>query len=316
MRRAGRLPIIAGALLAAFAAVYGAAAMPAVAMTGQQSPPWVAKALDATIASKLRQLEALKRDIDQAGCEFAADDASIEGCQQLEAKARTFEAEIEELKARVGWTVEKQKAVEAAGPQAVPPQPKPYTYRWRTDPGAAYRTVCVRLCDGFYYPVNDVSRPGSFIAEEKLCQSTCAVPARLFYQPLPAADDASEMVALTGERYADLPNAFRYRSEYLNACACGPKPWSAEAKARYERRALLATRTRLERMVAAGAGQTAKLLAEADLTVAERDPRMRNPAVRGKPQYRGLFGRLRPARYGAEARNDQPQRRFFLFRSR
>ena len=52
------------------------------------------------------------------------------------------------------------------------------------------------------------------------------------------------MVSLTGERYADLPNAFRYRSEYLNACACGPKPWSAEAKAQYERRAVLATRSR------------------------------------------------------------------------
>ena len=187
----------------------------------------------------------------------------------------------------------------------------------RTDPGAAYRTVCVRLCDGFYYPVNEAARPGSFLAEEKMCQSTCSVPARLFYQRLPAGDDAGEMVSLTGERYADLPNAFRYRSEYLNACACGPKPWSAEAKAQYERRATLATRTRVERIVAAGAGDMAKLLAGADLQVAQRPPRVRDAAARVKvEQYRGLFGRLRAMRYGAQARNDQPQRRFFLFRSR
>ena len=96
--------------------------------------------------------------------------------------AHTLEAEIEELKARAGWTVEKQKAVEAGGPLAPPQPPKPYTYRLRTDPGAAYRTVCVRLCDGFYYPVNEAARPGSFLAEEKMCQSTCSVPARLFYQ--------------------------------------------------------------------------------------------------------------------------------------
>ena len=286
-------------------------------MTGQQSAPWTAKLLDATIASKLRQLETLKRDIEQAGCEFAADDASIDGCHQLEAKAHTLEAEIEELKARVGWAVEKQKAVEAARPQAAPLKPKPFTYRLRTNPGTAYRTVCVRLCDGFYYPINDVSAPGGFLAEEKLCQSTCAVPARLFYQPLPIADDAGEMISLTGESYVDLPNAFRYRSEYLSACACGPKPWSAEAKSQYARRALLATRTRLEQMVDAGAGETAKLLAEADLTIAaEGEPRMRRTAVRGKARYsRGLFGRLRPTRYGVEARNE-PQRRFFLFRSR
>ena len=70
-------------------------------------------------------------------------------------------------------------------------------------------------------------------------------------------------------------------------------------------------------MVAAGAGETAKLLAGADLQVAQRPPRLRDAAARAKAeQYRGLFGRLRASRYGAEARNDQPQRRFFLFRSR
>jgi hypothetical protein len=314
---AGRLPIVAAALLAALAALYGAVRVPADAMTGQQAPPWTVTPLDATVASKLRQLEALQRDIEQAGCDYAADDASIEGCQQLDASARRLEAEIEELKARAGWTLEKQEAVEAGGPHTPPQQPKPYTYRWRTDPAGAYRTVCVRLCDGFYYPVNEAARPGNFLAEDKMCQSTCAVPARLFYQKLPPGEDAGEMVSLTGERYADLPNAFRYRSEYLNACACGPKPWSAEAKAIYERRAMLATRSKAARLVAAGAGQTASLLAGADLRVAQRPPRLRDAAARPKAeQYRGLFGRLRASRYGAEARNDQPLRRFFLFRSR
>jgi hypothetical protein len=314
---AGRLPLFAGALLAALAALYCAIRVPADAMTGQQAPPWTVTPLDATVASKLRQLDALRRDMEQAGCEYAADDASIEGCQQLDANARRLEAEIEELKARAGWTLEKQEAVEAGGPHTPPQQPKPYTYRWRTDPGDAYRTVCVRLCDGFYYPVNEAARPGNFPAEEKTCQSTCSVPARLFYQKLPAGEDAGEMVSLTGERYADLPNAFRYRSEYLNACSCGPKPWSAEAEAMYERRALLATRSKTALLVAAGANKTAGLLAAADLQVGQRPPRLRDAAARPKvEQYRGLFGRLRASRYGAEARNDQPLRRFFLFRSR
>jgi len=316
--KSGRLPILAGALLVVLVALYCVAQTPAEAMTGQQAAPWSLTALDAAVASKLRQLDAVKRDIEQAGCEYAADDASIEGCQQLDAKAHTLEVQIEELKARAGWTVEKQKAVEAGGPLAPPQPPKPYTYRLRTDPGAGYRTVCVRLCDGLYYPVNEAARPGSFLAEERMCQSTCSVQARLYYRPRSAGDEAGEMVSLTGERYADLPNAFRYRSEYLSACACGPKPWSAEAKAQYERRAMLAPRTRVERIVAAGAGDMAKLLAGADLQVAQRPPRVRDAAARVKvEQYRGLFGRLRAMRYGAaQARNDQPQRRFFLFRSR
>jgi Protein of unknown function (DUF2865) len=315
--KSGRLSIVAGALLVALVALYCVVQIPAEAMTGQQPPPRSVTAVDAPVASKLRQLDALKRDIEKAGCEFAADDASIEGCQQLDGKARGLEAEIDELKIRAGWTVEKQKAVEAGGLHAPPQPPEPYTYRLRTNPGAVYRTVCARLCDGFYYPVNEAARPGSFLAEEMMCQSTCSVPARLFYQKLPAGDGAGEMVSLTGERYADLPNAFRYRSEYLNACACGPKPWSAEAKAQYERRATLATRTRVERIVAAGAGNMAKQLAAAALQVAQRPPRVRDAAARVKvEQYRGLFGRLRAMRHGAQARNDQPQRRFFLFRSR
>ncbi|HEX2447263.1 MAG TPA: DUF2865 domain-containing protein [Methyloceanibacter sp.] len=316
LRRIG-LPLLAGALFTAFG-ISSSALAPAGAMTGQQSAPWLATVLEASVASKLRQLDTLKRDIEQAGCAFAADDASIEGCHQLEAKAAMLEAEIEELKARVGWNVDKQKAVEAGGPLAAPPQPKPYTYRWRTDPRTAYRTVCVRLCDGFYYPISEASRPGSFLAEEKTCQSTCGVPAKLFYQPRPLSDDAGEMVALTGERYADLPNAFRYRSEYLSACACGPKPWSAEAKALYDRRAILATRSKAERIVGAGTAEMAKLLADADVSVVvEGNPAGRAVVVRSKAQYyRGFFGRLRPVRFSAQARNDHPQRRFFLFRGR
>jgi hypothetical protein len=166
-----------------------------------------------------------------------------------------LEAEIEEPKSRAGdaWTSEKEKAAEASAPEVAPPRLKPYTYRWRTSPNASYRTVCVRLCDGFFYPINDASRPDNFLAEDKACRSSCSAPARLFYQPLPG-EDAQAMVALTGELYADLPNAFRYRSEYVDACACKPKPWSAEAKAEYQQRAVLAARTEAERIVAAGAG--------------------------------------------------------------
>jgi hypothetical protein len=85
----------------------------------------------------------------------------------------------------------------------------------------------------------------------------------------------------------------------------------------YERRAVLATRSKAALLVAAGASETASLLAAAGLQVAQHPPRLRDAAARPKAeQYRGLFGRLRASRYSAEARNDQPLRRFFLFRSR
>jgi hypothetical protein len=103
------------------------------------------------------------------------------------------------------------------------------------------------------------------------------------------------MVSLTGERYVDLPNAFRYRSEYIERCACKPRPWSAEAKAEYERRAILATRSRAGRMVASGASEMARLLAEADIEVAQRMPAVRAAAYRGPgssniPRAGGCYG--------------------------
>jgi hypothetical protein len=131
------------------------------------------------------------------------------------------------------------------------------------------------------------------------------------------------MVALTGERYADLPNAFRYRAEYVESCACGPKPWSDEAKAVYQRRAVLATRTRTERIVAAGVGEMAKILAGAELVVAERPARSRDAAMsRAKLDRRGLglFARFRAIRQRAALRAQDAQasndRRLFLFRNR
>ena len=323
LRRIGFRPLLAGALLAGLATAGGAALMPASGKTGQHYAP-MASVLESTIASKLHQLASLKRDIDNAGCEFAADDASIEACRQLEGRARSLEAEIDELKARTGptWRTDKDKADEPAAPQFAAPPPKPHAYRWQTNPTVTYRTLCVRLCDGFYYPIDDRSQPGNFVAEEKACQSSCAVPARLFYQPAPA-DDAAELLALTGERYADLPNAFRYRTEYVESCACGPRPWSDEAKAVYERRAALATRTRVERIVAAGAGEMAKVLAETELVVAERSARSRKAGAQNVEQDRAglrLFARFRALRQHALSVAPAPQtgneRRLFLFRNR
>ena len=126
------------------------------------------------------------------------------------------------------------------------------------------------------------------------------------------------MVALTGERYyAKLANAFRYRSEYVDGCDCKPKPWSAEAV--FDRRAVIATRTWSERIVATGAAAAAKVLAapEAKIAAAPAHAKARySQAVSERPRFRPFF---RPFRdnAGVQAANEPPQqRRFFLFRNR
>ena len=148
---------------------------------------------------------------------------------------------------------------------------KRYTYGVRSNASTTYRTVCVRLCDGFYFPISESSQPGNFLADEKSCQAQCGAPVSLFYRQ-GYDDDAANMVALTGERYGDLLNAFRYRKEYVAACDCKPKPWSAGAQAVYDTRALIAGRSPLERVIAAGTREAGALLAGTQDAVAAVKP--------------------------------------------
>ncbi len=38
------------------------------------------------------------------------------------------------------------------------------------DLNGGYRTLCVRLCDGFYFPISAAAQPGEFARDEETCQ--------------------------------------------------------------------------------------------------------------------------------------------------
>ena len=85
---------------------------------------------------------------------------------------------------------------------------------------ATYRTLCVRLCDGFYFPVSFSTLPSHFPQDADACQSRCAAPTELYYHPNPGGS-VDQAVALKGqEPYTRLKTAFRYRKEYVNGCSC------------------------------------------------------------------------------------------------
>ncbi len=88
-----------------------------------------------------------------------------------------------------------------------------------------YRTLCVRLCDGFYFPISNAAPGSSLSRDAEKCSSSCGAEARLFYYPN-AGGDIEGMVDLTGMAYAALPNAFKYRKTLVQGCLCRPQPWS------------------------------------------------------------------------------------------
>ena len=95
-----------------------------------------------------------------------------------------------------------------------------------------YRTMCVRLCDGFYFPISYGVHRDSFYRDNRACKRRCDGKARLFYYPS-IGGSIGEMIDLFGRTYKSLPNAFRYRKSLIKGCTCRAAPWSAEAKARH-----------------------------------------------------------------------------------
>ena len=87
------------------------------------------------------------------------------------------------------------------------------------NPGGRYRSVCVRLCDGFYYPVS-YSTYGNRVAQDaEKCQASCAAPAELYVYRNPG-QEIEQAISLSGSAYMDLPVALRYRKEFVNGCSC------------------------------------------------------------------------------------------------
>jgi hypothetical protein len=94
-----------------------------------------------------------------------------------------------------------------------------------------YRTWCVRLCDGYYWPVSYSTTRDRFSRDAQKCELGCPLKSQLFVHR--TSDDVDDMTDLEGDAYRDLKNAFRYRREYVADCTCRGHPWDAEAVARY-----------------------------------------------------------------------------------
>jgi len=91
-----------------------------------------------------------------------------------------------------------------------------------------YRTVCVRLCDGYFFPISASVSKANFARDELACQNGCSSPAKLFvYRNRDGSPET--MTDLEGHPYLGLMTAFRYRVSYDASCTCKAEPWSQEA---------------------------------------------------------------------------------------
>jgi Protein of unknown function (DUF2865) len=143
-----------------------------------------------------------------------------------------------------------------------------------------YRTVCVRTCDGAYFPVSFATFPARFPDDEKTCKALCpATEASLFAYRNPG-EDISQAVSISGQPYTALPNAFHYRQEFNPSCACkaAGQTWSDALKSIDDKTAaeqqgdIIVTEESAKKMSRAPAAKTAPAAAKKGSTTGTPPP--------------------------------------------
>src|ERR1700720_3774647 len=95
-----------------------------------------------------------------------------------------------------------------------------------------YRTVCVRSCDGAYFPISFATVPGRFPDDERTSKALCPAAGAALYSYRTPGEDMTSAVSINGQPYSSSPNAFRYRQEFNPSCSCkaAGQTWSDALK--------------------------------------------------------------------------------------
>lgn len=127
------------------------------------------------------------------------------------------------------------EALEGLKPVPAEAAPPPRSNRAQgggAEPGLhAATNYCVRLCDGFAFPIGRAGT-GDEGAHEMACRIACpGAQTALFTMPRGARDFSEAYSPRGGANYSALPTAFRYRERYDRACICRPKGSTQPASA-------------------------------------------------------------------------------------
>jgi hypothetical protein len=160
-----------------------------------------------------------------------------------------------------------------------------------------HRAVCVRLCDGAFFPMTSSPRPGASLGQEEMCQLQCPGAEVALYRM--RDDQIENAVSMSGSPYSALPAALRFRQRFDAACTCRPRNGSwAEAFSQRQDPTLRtgdqvvsAEQARLLSMPAGHRQAAREEMAVADRERREAERQARVDRSRGRDgQMRGVIG--------------------------
>jgi hypothetical protein len=83
------------------------------------------------------------------------------------------------------------------------------------------QAVCVRTCDGGFFPLNFSARSAPKEQLENLCQALCPNAQVKLYTRVPSSTIDTALGA-DGTPYRDLPNALKFQTSFDPSCTCKP----------------------------------------------------------------------------------------------
>lgn len=213
------------------------------------------KRYDDAIQRQQDQMARARAHSRQAGCGFAMTGKAIARCGELNATLARMEANLAQLQrkraslgARKGnkrdrnsilaalqandcrrsTSPAKARAATPAENQILPPdrQAAKLSGNHVRNLKGNFRTLCVRSCDGYYFPISWSVSQSAFARDAHACQAMCPnTQVELHYHRV-AGEEPEDMVsATTGLAYRDSENAFLYRQTGApkpEGCGCGP----------------------------------------------------------------------------------------------
>jgi hypothetical protein len=115
-----------------------------------------------------------------------------------------------------------------------PPEHKSVSKLIAEGSGGEPCSICVRVCDGAFFPVSYISAQSRADSLGGVCQSLCPNADVVLYS-MPFGGTIDQAVSVTGEPYARLPNAHKFEQSFDATCSCRAQGQSwAEALAAAE----------------------------------------------------------------------------------
>ncbi|MDQ0470912.1 DUF2865 domain-containing protein [Labrys wisconsinensis] len=197
-------------------------------------PPAQCRALDANIRRMDRNLGLLQRQLSRLSGDLGARreaerQRTLALLARLDCNGLPAHEDPDPDQLQASGTFEQLFGPDGAEPHAAPPDADRETALPDTTlppfgplpRGSNLRTICVRTCDGYFFPISFATSSASFAGDAETCRRQCPGATVELY----AYDNGSQKVedavsTVSGGLLSAMPNAFKFRTKLDKSCTC------------------------------------------------------------------------------------------------